>query len=175
MRRKTTILACVLIAAVWASSGGRAQQPEPPAEDGLAKALEEAARENYERLRLETLDEMQAPDAPRATQILDERRAESLYIWSRRWLEAEIRRHDGGDREAVVAAWKAHLGRVKTLESGEFLAIAAKDVGKPFDDERDLMKTWLAEECPNFVKPLKYFRLEAEAGLADAVKARNAR
>jgi hypothetical protein len=105
-----------------------------PAE--LAKARVEAARNVYEgMLERARIDARFALDP------------EKLYLWSRRWMEAE--QAVAAEKAGRVAALQAHLARMKKLEANF--------------EERRKNGTAPAYEVPQ----ARFYRLEAEMWLAD--------
>jgi hypothetical protein len=90
-----------------ASAGAQGQKDPPPAKAGdaeapLKKEMLEEARKVYEL----NVKQYQAGDGGLA--------AENLYVWSGRWLEAEL--DVAADAAARAAALKAHLDRMKDAE-----------------------------------------------------------
>ena len=135
----------------------------------FGQAAAEATREKlaeriYTRLHDETTESVFSPPAPAATpsglQALDAEKAERLYLWSRRWMEA--RRDGGTTKEQRIAAIRDHLSRMKAWEEGLPVKKALKE---SFDTSID--SPWAASE---FATSMRYFRLEAESWLVEAGK-----
>jgi hypothetical protein len=130
--RKTAVLVMCLAAGA-AGISGRAETPGPGSN---AKARAEAARKVYE-----TLLERYRRDGGFQ---LD---PEKLYLWSRRWMEAE--REVGTERAERVATVEKHLERMKKWEQ---MVEAARRQGLTFTE--------------GDVAAAQFYRLEAEAWLA---------
>jgi hypothetical protein len=95
---------------------------------------------------------------PVAPAVFDARLAERLGEWSFRWMEAA---RNAGGRAARFEAVRAHLERMRGLESGRSLQDALREAGQP--DDRSLDITKLGE----FAEVTRFFRLDAEARLQD--------
>lgn len=107
-------------AEVRSALGQHLQAAEPGAdkdEAGLKKALVEAAKSTYQE-DLARLKNLQASSP------------EDLYVWSRRWLDAEV--DLAGNKEERVAAHQRHLDRMKDLER-RAKAMAAAGQGRQSD------------------------------------------
>lgn len=150
--------------------------PSPSrADDSAQGARAKLAEEIYNQLYEQTVQEMVAPPAsepnpPAGTDHLGldalATKSEQFYLWSRRWMEA--RRDAATTKEGRVAAVTEHLDRMKSLEPGVLLLEVQKRLGrgdvKPTpEDDKMLAKS-------KFGRATKYFRLEAEAWLAEAKK-----
>ncbi len=95
---------------------------------------------------------------PDAAAIFDARLAERLGGWSLRWMEAA---RNAGGRAARFEAVRAHLDRMRGLESGRSVRDALREAGRPGDGPLDV--TRLGE----FIEVARYFRLDAESRLLD--------
>jgi hypothetical protein len=82
------------------------------------------------------LDPPQAPSGPTTDPLLNEAMAEDLHKWSARWLEAEC--DAATDRAGRAAAARAHLDRMKTLESGKMVRkeLADHPLVKELDEKK---------------------------------------
>jgi hypothetical protein len=96
-----------------------------------------------------------APDAPA---VFDARLAERLGEWSLRWMEAA---RNAGGRAARFEAVRAHLERMRDLESGQSVQDALRQEGRLGDRPLDITK--LVE----FTEVARFFRLDAESWVQD--------
>jgi hypothetical protein len=125
---------------------------DPPLDRTAPQRAEVAGRVYRAILRVEArryLD--QPPDAPA---VFDARLAERLGEWSVRWMEAA---RNAGGRAARFEAVRAHLERMRGLESGRSLYDALGEAGRPLDVTR----------LGDFVEVARFFRLDAESRLQD--------
>jgi hypothetical protein len=123
-------LAVLILAA--AAPRGLADEAKPAE---LAKARAAAARETYEALLGRYAIDPKGPGF------------ESIYLWSRRWLEAE--QAAAADKAGRLAALQAHLERMKKWET----------------IKTEALKQGLA---PKYEVPqARFYRLEAESWLAE--------
>ncbi len=160
--------------AVLPTSGGnlptiRAGDPKTPGGSAPGDEWVATARKTYESLFDEVVELFVAPPAPGVTdmlgQVFNRTKAETFYLWSRRWMEAQ-RDGEGGSKAAEVAAIEGHLGRMRDLERGAiFKAMIKRINGKPPTDESLAAEI---EQIPQFQTAIKFYRLEAEAWLAKA-------
>jgi hypothetical protein len=129
---------------------------EPPLDRTAPQRAEVAARIYHAIIRGEARRHLaQPPDAPA---VFDARLAERLGEWSLRWMEAA---RNAGGRAARFEAVRAHLQRMRGLESGRSLYDALGEAGRPDDSALDV--TRLGE----FVEVARFFRLDAESRLQD--------
>ena len=116
------------------SHGGRADEA-PSKPDPTAKERLQLARDIYQELADQTVQELMAPPDPNLNpeegfaSILSAGRADEFYQWSRRWMEAE--RDTSPDEAGTVAALKGHLARMRSLERGQLLKDWLKAKGRP--------------------------------------------
>src|SRR5262249_29904920 len=130
--------------------------PVPPLDTTASERAEVAGRVYRAILRGEARRFLaQPPDAPA---VFDARLAERLGEWSLRWMEAA---RNGRGRAARFDAVRAHLERMRGLESGRALRDALEEAGVPAD--RPLDSTKLGE----FAEVAQFFRLDAESRLQD--------
>jgi hypothetical protein len=101
-------------------------------------------------------------EPPGAPAVFDARLAERLGEWSLRWMEAA---RNAGGRPARIEAVRAHLERMRGLESGRSLYDALGEAGRTGDRALDL--TRLGE----FIEVARFYRLDAESRFQD-VKSR---
>ena len=129
---------------------------DPPLDRTAPQGAEVAGRVYRAILRGEARRYVDQP--PGAPAGFDARLAERLGEWSVRWMEAA---RNAGGRAARFEAVRAHLERMRGLESGRSVYHALGEAGRP--DERALDVTRLGE----FVEVARFFRLDAESRLQD--------
>ena len=162
--RRFVCLGCAAL--MLGSHGGRADET-PSKSDPTARERLQLAREIYQELADQTVQELMAPPDPNLNpeegfaSILSAGRADEFYQWSRRWLEAE--RDASPDEAAAVAALKGHLARMRSLERGQLLKDWMKTIGQPITDEKAAED---AKSLKVFTRRLTFYRLEAESWLS---------
>jgi hypothetical protein len=128
----------------------------PPLDPTAAERAEVAGRVYRTLLRGEARRSLaQPPDAPA---VFDARLAERLGEWSLRWMEAA--RNTAG-RAARFEAVRAHLERMRGLESGRSVQDALREEGRPGDRPLDVTK------LVDFTEVARFFRLDAESRVQD--------
>jgi hypothetical protein len=143
---------------------GRPKQEPPPKNEepkkgetkelsAMTKARADAARQAYE-IRWarfsENLRNSRFPNNPRDADV------ESLYRWSRRWLESE-RVDKKADR---IAAYQAHLNRIKDVANCVNKAVEQEKADTQISAVREVV--WIE------VLATKFYLAEAELWLAQA-------
>jgi len=171
MRQRTWfVIGCLALALGLAAAGktrSGAGRDEPAAADSGAKARLEIARGIYEQMLMRQPDPFSGNHgnlmgAPRPPQ--PDRKVEDLYLWSRRWMEAERDvRPDGG---GIVVAFRGHRDRMKDLGTIESLKGLYKKRNIPYTDE--LLAGQAKFSIGVSTEGLPFFRLEAESWLAKA-------
>jgi hypothetical protein len=135
---------------------------DPPLDRTAAERAEVAARVYRALLRGEARRYLAPPHAgeppPDASAVFDARLAERLGEWSLRWMEAG--RNSGG-RAARFEAARAHLERMRGLETGRALQDALREEAPPGGRPLDL--TRLGE----FADVAQFYRLDAQSRLQD--------
>jgi hypothetical protein len=133
-----------------------------PALDRTAPERAEIAGRVYRAiLRAEARRYLAPPRAgepPPDAAVFDARLAERLGEWSIRWMEAAL---SAGGRAARFEAVRAHLERMRGLESGRALRDALGAEGRPADRPPEVTAPG------EFVEVARFFRLDAEARLQD--------
>ncbi len=99
--------------------------------------------------------------------VLDRSRAELLYLWSRRWLEAQ-REEAPGTKADEVAAIEGHLGRMKNLEKGCIFEALSKKYPMRSNALTEEQLADALRDIPEFQTSIKFYRMEAESWLAKA-------
>jgi hypothetical protein len=127
------------------------------------------ALKNYEAIFDETVESIVSPKdvGPADNQLkhyLNRPKAELLYLWSRRCLDAQRDRSNGAKADEV-AAIDGHRVRMEALEKGKILVACAKRHGK--DIPQDHLEAAI-RDIPEFQAAIKFYRLEAESWLAKA-------
>jgi len=171
MRQRTWfVIGCLALALGLAAAGktrsGAAR--DEPAADPTAKARLEIARGVYEKtlvrdsnpyrgIQTGSMGNWKPPE-------IDDREAENLYQWSRRWMEAE--RDVKPDGSGPIAALRGHRSRMNDLGSGEAIKDVRKKNDMHFNGE---MSAAEAASCLGTTpEVLEFFRLEADSWLAKA-------
>jgi hypothetical protein len=141
----------------------------PAAQSRSDKDRVELARTAYESVFKETLNMLAASPRPEDgdpnQRIFSAARAEQLYLWSKRWMEAQRdlgRGQEGGE----IAAIQAHLERMKDLESGALIKAWVKVVQLPTPTDDAIAASM--EMIPAFRASIKFYRAEAESWLSRA-------
>jgi hypothetical protein len=136
--------------------------PVPPLDHTASERAEVAGRIYRAVLRGEARRYLSPPRAgeppPDVPAVFDARLAERLGEWSLRWMEAA---RNAGGRAARFEAVRAHLERMRGLESGQSVQAALREAGRP--DDGPLGVTRLGE----FIEVARYFRLDAESLFQD--------
>lgn len=157
------VLPAVAIMAVAALALAAREEALAPA-DPTAEARAKLAARVYEELRMMTQEMATAPPGGRDQEyFLNAARAERFCLWSRRWMEAE--RDRAPSKDARVAAARAHLDRIRALESGEAFGDAR---GALAPEQVKAMRMPGDQDRLAYLDTLEFCRLEAESWLARA-------
>lgn len=168
----------VLLVVVSGALAVGADDPESPANKRV-KLAEQA----YTRLVDQTVEHIYAPQQSAKSEPSDgplsAEKAEEFYRWSRRWMEAERDRATSKDER--IAAIEAHLERMREQEQAiVYKLIFRKHLvhldGTPLTDQErkeaeERIDSLGKDEIwtkSSFATSMRYFRVEAEAWMAEA-------